>query len=258
MNHAYTFPDQISEFIQNSKLHEISIGCSDSHVIEIIKDTNIYFLKIMKSGLLKNEYEHLKWLNDKLPVPEIIMYITENGMDYLVTKKMDGEMLCSDYYVENPDIAIKVLGAAFNKIYSVDISDCPFDVSNDYKLSLVSKRVKEKKVTTEDLKESTRNRFGTVEKLLEFLENHRPKEELVFSHGDTSLPNVFGEKKEFKGFIDVGDSGIADKWFDLAICEKSIRRNYGEEYVKKFYNELKIKYNEEQISYYLYMMELYP
>ena len=48
MNHAYTFPDQISEFIQNSKLHEISIGCSDSHVIEIIKDTNIYFLKIMK------------------------------------------------------------------------------------------------------------------------------------------------------------------------------------------------------------------
>ena len=82
-------------------------------------------------------------------------------------------------------------------------------------------------------------------------------DEKCFSHGDTSLPNIFALKDKFVGFIDVGECGIADKWFDLAICEKSIRRNYGEEYIQQFYNELNIVPDREKIDYYLLMMELY-
>ena len=89
------------------------------------------------------------------------------------------------------------------------------------------------------------------------MQNNRFPEELVFSHGDTSLPNIFALKDKFSGFIDVGESGIADKWFDLAICEKSILRNYGQEYVNKFYEVLNIKRDDFKITYYLLMMELY-
>ena len=71
------------------------------------------------------------------------------------------------------------------------------------------------------------------------------------------MPNIFALKDKFVGFIDVGECGIADKWFDLAICEKSIRRNYGEEYIRQFYNELNIVPDREKIDYYLLMMELY-
>ncbi len=251
-------PDKISEFINNSKSKSIKIGCSDSEVIEINKNDKIYYLKIMEKGLLENEYNKLIWLKQKLPVPKVIMFIQDSNKDYLITEKMSGNMLCLDYYIQNPDDAIKVLSEAFKKLYSIDINNCPFDVSNDYKLSLVKKRVENKEVTTNDLKPETKNKFKSVENVLKFLEENTPKEELVFSHGDTSLPNVFADKDNFKGFIDVGESGIADKWFDLAICEKSIRKNYGEDYIKKFYESLNIKRDEEKINYYLYMMELYP
>lgn len=37
-------------------------------------------------------------------------------------------MLCSDYYLENPDAGIAIIVDAFKQIYKVDIKDCPFKV----------------------------------------------------------------------------------------------------------------------------------
>lgn len=80
---------------------------------------------------------------------------------------------------------------------------------------------------------------------------------MSFSHGDTSLSNIFCKYGKFTEFIDVGECGIADKWFDLAICQKSIKRNYGIEAVDKFYQQLEITPDNDKINYYLLMMELY-
>ena len=44
---------------------------------------------------------------------------------------------------------------------------------------------------------------------------HRPEEDLVLSHGDYCLPNVFADGQELTGFIDIGLSGVADKWIDI-------------------------------------------
>lgn len=71
------------------------------------------------------------------------------------------------------------------------------------------------------------------------------------------MPNIFANNEKLSGFIDVGECGIADKWFDLAICEKSILRNYGPDYVKKIYETLKIRRDGNKINYYLLMMEVY-
>jgi len=59
-------------------------------------------------------------------------------------------------------------------------------------------------------------------------------EELGFTHGDYSLPNVLIHNGKINGFIDVGNSGIADIYQDLAIATKSIIRNYGKEWVSSF------------------------
>ena len=166
-------------------------------------------------------------------------------------------MLCDKYYINNPDIAILILKDTFQNLFSVDISDCPFDVLNKYKLSLVEDNVSKGLVNDLSLSPETRKKFGIVQNLLQYLQNNCFQEELIFSHGDTSLPNIFAIKDRLSGFIDVGESVIADKWFDLAICEKSILRNYGQKYVDKFYESLNIKRDDFKINYYLLMMELY-
>lgn len=257
MTFKYELSDKVKEFIEYSNLKEISIGCSDSQVIEIIKGGKKYFLKIAKQGLITSEYDKLNWLKNKLNVPNIELYDNYNGTEYLITTSVNGEMVCSDYYINNPDLGIKVISDAFKNIYSVNIDNCPFNVDIDYKLKLIENNVKNKLVTNKDLKNSTLERFKKVENLLKYLQDNRFDETKCFSHGDTSLPNIFAFKDSFEGFIDVGECGIADKWFDLAICEKSIIRNYGQEYVEKFYKELNIVPDRNKIDYYLYMMELY-
>ena len=70
------------------------------------------------------------------------------------------------------------------------------------------------------------------------------------------MTNLFVIDDKFVGFIDVGECGLADKWLDLEVCEKSIIRNYGKEYVDKFYELLGIVPDREKIDYHLLLLEL--
>lgn len=253
----YNLTDKILNFIENSDLEEIKIGCSDSQVIRIRKNKFTYFLKIAKRGMLTSEFEKLKWLEGKLKVPNVILYATSDDTEYLITEALDGNMICSDEYIKDPEKSLKIIAEAFNNIYSINISDCPFDVSIDYKLSLVENNVKNNLINESNLKVETLEKYGNLENILKYLKENKFDSAPCFSHGDTSLPNIFANDGKFSGFIDVGECGIADKWFDLAICEKSIKRNFGEEYISKFYEELNIVPEREKIDYYLLMMELY-
>lgn len=257
MKFNYKLSDKILKFIENADIEEINIGCSDSQVFKIKKDESIYFLKVAKEGILTSEFEKLKWLEGKLSVPKIVLYDCSNDTEYLITESIQGEMVCSDYYLNNPEIGIRAISDAFKQINMVDITNCPFDVSINYKLKLVENNVKNNLIHVEDLKEQTKEKFGNLENIIKYLKENKFNDEPCFSHGDTSLPNIFALNDKFTGFIDVGECGIADKWFDLAICEKSIRRNYGESYISNFYEELGIVPDRDKIDYYLLMMELY-
>lgn len=257
MNFNYELCEEILDFIKDAKLEEISIGCSDSQVFKIEKNDNTYFLKIAKLGLLTSEYNALNWLNGKLLVPKITLYTVSNEIEYLITEKISGEMVCSDNIINDYKKGLKVIADAFNNIYKVDIKNCPFNVALDYKLNLVKSNVEKGLIKYEELSENTKARFKDLNEIINYLFENRFEEDLCFSHGDTSLPNIFCDNGKFSGFIDVGECGIADKWFDLAICQKSIKRNYGENAINEFYNELNIIPDYNKINYYLLMMELY-
>ena len=58
--------------------------------------------------------------------------------------------------------------------------------------------------------------------------------------------------------IDLGRSGRADKWYDIAFCVRSIREDIGEEqYVELFFDLLGIKPDWEKIKYYILLDELF-
>ena len=257
MKFNYKLSEKVLSFIENSALEEISIGCSDSQVFKIRKENKEYFIKISSIGNLTLEYKKLKWLEGKAKVPKIVLYDRTDDTEYLITEAISGKMVCSDYYRLNPNLGIKVIAKAFKEIYSINIDNCPFDVSIDYKLKLVERNVKNNLISENQIKKETLKKFGNMNNILQFLKDNKFVDEPCFSHGDTSLPNIFGLNDKFSGFIDIGECGIADKWFDLAICEKSIKRNYGEEYINKFYEELNIIPDRRKIDYYLLMMELY-
>ncbi len=253
----YDIKNELKEFLEGCKCEEISIGCSDTQVIKVEKNQEEYFLKIGDKKVLHNEFIKLDFLQSKLPVPNVILHDINNSIEYIVTSKIPGEMVCSDYYMEHQSEGIDIIVSAFKMLYDVNIDNCPIDVSLDYKLKLAEENISNGLILEENVSQEALDRFGSAEGILKYLKKNKFKEDLCFSHGDISLPNIFAYNKEFSGFIDVGDCGVADKWFDIAIVIRSIIRNFGKEYVSEFLNKLNVEYDEFKYDYYMLLMQLY-
>jgi kanamycin kinase len=63
---------------------------------------------------------------------------------------------------------------------------------------------------------------------VQLLGRARPaSESLVVCHGDYCLPNVLLEGGDVAGFVDLGELGVADRWWDLAVATWSLAWNLG-------------------------------
>jgi len=241
--------NRLNEFIKDAtKIEEITIGCN-SKVYKIRKKSKIFYLKI--ADHLSKESIRLDYLKDKISVPEKVFYEKYNNKSYLLTKEVKGQMLCSEYYINNPLKGIDILVEAFNELYNVDYSDCIIDETIDTKIKEI-----ENNINKSNIDKSILNRFHTVDNILKYLKGNKPKQIIGFTHGDMSLPNIFALNDHFSGFIDVGHAGLCDIYFDLVICEMSIERNYGKEYIDVFYDKLGIEKDEFKSDYYRILMSL--
>lgn len=251
------YPKEIQEFLTDSKLESINIGCSGAKVTKVIKDNKIYFLKESSVGLLDKEYLALNWLDGKINVPKVLYFFTCIDKSYLITEKLEGEMLCCDDLWDYPEQVVKLAAEAIKLLQKINYTSCPLVSDLEHKLAIAKFNLDNNLL---DISNDSKyfKKFGSYEKIYEFLINNKPKEELCFSHGDTSLPNIFQKDGKISGFLDVGECGCADKWFDIAITVKSIRRNFKDEkYVDLFFNYLGLPYNKDRVEYYVLLMELY-
>lgn len=258
-------PMKIRKLIANEEYKTDDIGKSDSSVL-IFKDK---VLKVQKcSEESENEYNMMLWLKGKLPIPNVLAYEVADDKSYMLMSKCDGEMSCEKEYMQNPRTQAKLLADGLQKLWSVDIADCPVNSSLKYKLAMAEYNVVHGLVDIEDTEPETfgENGFKSPEDLLTWLYDNQPEEELVLSHGDYCLPNVFGEGEELTGFIDLGKTGLADKWCDIALCYRSLSSNFQGKYDGKVYpdydeqllfRELGIEPDWEKIRYYILLDELF-
>ena len=109
--------------------------------------------------------------------------------------------------------------------------------------------------------------FRNPEELLGWLEANRPEEDIVFTHGDFCLPNVFVQNHRISGFIDLGKMGPADRWQDIAIVLRSLNHNSvgfyngGKKYFdftnQMLLDELGIEMDYDKYRYYILLDELF-
>ncbi len=244
--------NRLNEFLKDAnKIEEISIGCN-SKVYEIRKKSKKYYLKI--ADHLSKESIMLDYLNGKIKVPEKMFYEKYNGKSYILSREIKGQMLCSDYYINHPLEGIDIIIEAFNDLYNIDYSDCVVDETIDAKIKEIENRFSS--IKQSDIKKEILDRFHTKEAILKYLKGNKPKQIIGFTHGDMSLPNIFALDNHFNGLIDVGNAGLSDIYFDLVVCEISIERNYGKEYVQLFYDKIGIEKDEFKSDYYRILLSL--
>ena len=244
--------NRLNEFVKDaSRIEEVTIGCN-SKVYRIRKKSKVFYLKI--ADHLSKESIMLDYLKGKISVPEKIFYEKYNGKSYILSKEIKGEMLCSKYYEEHPLEGIDIIIDAFNHLYNIDYSDCVVDETIDTKIKEIESRFSS--IKNEDIKKEILDRFHTKENILKYLKGNKPKQIIGFTHGDMSLPNIYALDHHFNGLIDVGNAGLSDIYYDLVVCEMSIERNYGKEYIDVFYDKIGIEKDEFKSDYYRVLMSL--
>lgn len=258
-------PNNIKEIIGDMSYSIDTIGMSNLQVI-CFEDM---VLKIGKRGEESdNEHKMMAWLANKLPVPEVLHSQSEDGINYLLMSKIKGKMACSTDLLANPNQLVKLLVNGLRMLWEVDITKCPCNNSIDNKLRLAETLVRNNLCDIENVEPTTYGPAGfeNPEKLLQWLKENRPNEELVFSHGDYCLPNIFIKDVQINGFIDLGRSGVADIYQDIALCYRSLKHNYDGKYGGKVYEgfdatvlfeELDIVPDWNKIKYYILLDELF-
>ena len=253
-----TVPEVIKDYITDKPYRAETIGESSSEIYMF----DDMVLKISTDVQeTENEAEIYRFLSGKLPVPEVIAYETASGKSFLLSSRIKGKMLCDESFLPVPEKIVSLAAEGLMMMWNVDIKYCPTDGSLDSKLNAAKKSIEARKITSLD--DETKKRFSSPEKLLKWLEDNKPDEEFVFSHGDYCLPNIFAEDGKISGFIDLGGAGVCDRYQDIALCLRSIEQNFSGKYrggkdpidydPSKLFDKLGITPDYEKIQYYLYL-----
>lgn len=260
-------PEAIKGFIGNTPHIRNTTGMSDSRVFIYPE----YVLKIQPHTIeTDNENNAVKWLNGRIPVPKILMYHVENGIAYTLMSKAEGKMLCDEEFLNSPQRLIRLIAKMLRILWGVDVTNCPLRASRlDERLKAARFNVENHLVDLDNVEPETfaPGGFKNPEELIVWLEQNRPEEDIVFTHGDFCLPNLFAEEDEACGFIDLGKMGPADRWQDIAIALRSLEHNFSGKYnggkayfrfePQMLLDELGVEMDEEKNRYYMLLDELF-
>jgi kanamycin kinase/aminoglycoside 3'-phosphotransferase-2 len=217
----------------------VTIGESTAATYKVLRsDDTVGYLKISTAHErpLRQEADRTAWMHATGLAAPVIAYGDAGELEYLLTAEIPGVMACDPLFADRPDVVLRTLAEALQKLHSLDITSCPFDERFARKLDRARRNVENGSVDESDFNE---NRLGrTAMDLFEEMLGRIPAaEDLVVTHGDFCLPNIIlsEDGRQFRGLIDLGFAGVADRYQDLALCARSIGVAWGSEWVPLFF-----------------------
>lgn len=258
-------PDAVKRIIGDLPYDLDTTGLSGSQVL-MFSDTVLKIEKYRENG--DGTVQVMKWLDGKIPVPKVLCHEVCGEYRYLLMSRVTGKMSCNEYYMGRPQELLGLLAEALEMLWSVDISDCPRRRDLDTELEEARYRVENGLVDIDQTEPETfgEGGFASPSELLEWLESNKPPIEPVLSHGDFCLPNIFLNGGAVSGFIDLGDTGIGDRWRDISLCWRSLKHNFDGSYGGKVYKDfdpdmlfekLNIEPDRDKLRYYILLDELF-
>lgn len=218
------------------------------------------FVKLAPAGhvpSLAEEAERMRWARSYLPVPAVVECDTEDAVDWLVTSALPGRDATHPDLVRAPDELAGILGRGLRAFHDgAPVDACPFDFRVEAALRHVRSRLEAGRI---DPARDFHDEFAhlTAVAAVALLESTRPdSEDLVVCHGDYCLPNLLVEDGCATGFVDLGELGVADRWWDLAVATWSLTWNLGSGYEESFLAAYGATVDPERMRFYRLLYDL--
>lgn len=176
---------------------------------------------------LSAEADRMRWARPFLPVPEVLETGSDASFRWLVTRALPGRAATDSALGLERVALVRTLAEGLRRFHEAPAGLCPFDFRLDTALDLARRRLEAGRIVPERDFHTEFAHLAARDAVRE-LERLRPSEDdPVVCHGDYCLPNALIEGGRVTGFVDLGELGVADRWWDLAVATWSVTWNLG-------------------------------
>lgn len=206
---------------------------------------------------LSAEADRMRWAGSHLPVPDVVDEGSNRSISWLVTSSLPGREGTHPDLVKHPADLTGILARGLRRFHdAARVETCPFDFRLDTALAHVRARLDAGHIDqTRDFHEEFAHL--TPSTAVACLHSTRPEsEDLVVCHGDYCLPNIFIEGGQATGYLDLGELGVADRWWDLAVATWSLTWNLGPGFEELFLTEYGVALDPERSRFYRLLYDL--
>ena len=208
------FPTEYRALLEGVPVYDSS--CSPAARVYFIDRDGGYFLKTqpVAKGSLRLEAAKSRFFHEKGLGAEVLSYQTVAEADWLLTRRVPGEDCTHADYLSEPGRLVDLWAEILRGLHDLPTEGCPAPDYLDKYLALV-----EQNYTTGNYdKTQFPDSFGYAsaeEAWSVFSAGKSLLRADTLIHGDYCLPNVLLEDWHLSGFIDLGNSGVADRHIDL-------------------------------------------
>jgi kanamycin kinase len=231
----------------------VSVHESKSIMYRLAQNGEIRFLKVVRNGWFPSaeaEAKRAVWARDYIPVPEIIEFGISDDTTWLLSSGIVGADATSERFRSDIPGLVQRLGAALRYFHAMPVVACPFSFRLDDALMHAHQRLRRGEIdSTRDFhpEHVALTPSAAVRKLMAT----RPaSEDVVVCHGDYCVPNILFRDTALAGFVDLGELGTADRWWDLAVATWSVTWNFGPGYETMLLDSYGVELDEERSQFY--------
>ena len=205
---------------------------------------------------LEGEAERMVWAAAYLPVPVVVDLVRRDDCAVLITEGLSGRDATDPGWRADLPGLVRTLGAGLAAFHeAVEEEWCPFRFDLGRALDHVHHRVAGNHIDPAGFHQP--HQHLTPAAALDRLEATAPaSEDLVVCHGDYCAPNVLVERGRVTGYVDLGELGVADRWWDVAVGAWSVGWNFGPEHEALFYESYGIEPDVDRIAFYRLLYDL--
>lgn len=209
--HPDRFPRAFHPYLENSALYNSS--CSPEAAVYYIEKGSGYYLKTAPKGKLAQEALMTRFYHNLHLGTEVIRYESYE-QDWLLTERIPGEDCTHAMYLSDPKRLCDTTAELLRMLHSLPTDFCPVTDRTQVYLKTAEQNYRRNQFDPSLFSEFIR--FSSSDHAWALIQENAPflKQDTLL-HGDYCLPNVMLDNWRFSGFIDLGNSGIGDRHFDV-------------------------------------------
>lgn len=205
---------------------------------------------------LHAEVQRLRWAAPHLPVPPVIETGHTDGVDWMITAALPGQSAHLLSEERDARKQVSLIAGGLRQFHAAPVQACPYSFVADVALDHVQRRV-DAGLIDPARHFHPENAHFSVKNAITYLRQNRPvSEDLVVCHGDFCAPNILTEGDRVTGFVDLGELGVADRWWDLAVAGWSVGWNFSPDLEALFYSAYGIHPDPGRIQWYRLLYDM--